>query len=192
MEDVRLEKAVRHGNDSFPEPLGGEFAFAGRSNVGKSSLLNALVGRRVAFVSKNPGKTRTINFYLVNHKFYLVDLPGYGYARVSKSEREEWRRAVERYFRERSWNLRILFALIDARHELMEPDRLLLEWLDVVGVEPVVLLTKVDKLGSVERRERIGYFQKLLPSLGVRSVIPCSSVTRENIDKVWELIVDKL
>lgn len=192
MEDVRLEKVIARPGDRFPEPKAGEFPFVGRSNVGKSSLLNALLKKEVAFVSKNPGKTRSINYYLINHKFYFVDLPGYGYAKVSKKERLEWRKIIERYFRERDWNIKAVFSLIDSRHEMMDSDAQLLNWLQSLNVQPVVVLTKIDKLNSTERSRQLSYFERTLPQFGVETWIPCSSITGENIDKIWALISEKL
>ncbi|MEN3043555.1 MAG: ribosome biogenesis GTP-binding protein YihA/YsxC [Fervidobacterium sp.] len=192
IENIVLEKVVAKTNDKFPPPLKGEFAFVGRSNVGKSSLLNALVGKKVAFVSKNPGKTRTLNYFLINNSFYFVDLPGYGYARTSKADREAWRKIIERYFNERSWNMKSLFTLIDSRHEIMELDEQLLEWLQIVGLKPVVVLTKVDKLAFSEKTKQIEYFRKILPQYGVDVIIPCSSNTKEGLDKIWNVIVEKL
>ncbi|ODN30956.1 YihA family ribosome biogenesis GTP-binding protein [Fervidobacterium thailandense] len=192
VEDVRLEKVIARPGDRFPEPKAGEFPFVGRSNVGKSSLLNALLGKKVAFVSKNPGKTRSINYYLINHKFYFVDLPGYGYAKVSKKEREEWRKIIERYFHERDWNIKTVFSLIDSRHELMDSDTQLLGWLQSLGIQPTVVLTKVDKLSSTERNRQLSYFERVLPEFGVEHWIPCSSVTGENLEKIWTVIVEKL
>lgn len=192
IEKVELEKVIARTDDKFPPPLKGEFAFVGRSNVGKSSLLNALVGKKVAFVSKNPGKTRTINYFLVNNDFYFVDLPGYGYARTSKADRESWRKVIERYFNERSWNMKVLFSLIDSRHELMESDEQLLEWAQMIGIKPVVILTKIDKLTSSEKNKQIKYFEEILPPYGVEIILPCSSQTKEGLDKVWNVIIERL
>lgn len=192
VKSVELAKVIAKPNDKFPDPLRGEFAFVGRSNVGKSSLLNALIGKKVAFVSKNPGKTRTINYYLINSKFYLVDLPGYGYARASKKDREEWRKVIERYFSERSWNMKTLFALIDSRHELMESDAQLLEWLEVLGISPVVVLTKIDKLSSSELNKQLKYFEQVLSNYKIREIIPCSSLKKEGLDKIWNVIIEEI
>uniref|UniRef100_A0A7C5Y363 Probable GTP-binding protein EngB n=1 Tax=Fervidobacterium nodosum TaxID=2424 RepID=A0A7C5Y363_9BACT len=192
IEKVELEKVIARTDDKFPPPLKGEFAFVGRSNVGKSSLLNALVGKKVAFVSKNPGKTRTINYFLVNNDFYFVDLPGYGYARTSKADREAWRKVIERYFNERSWNMKVLFSLIDSRHELMESDEQLLEWAQMIGIKPVVILTKIDKLTSSEKVKQIKYFEETLSQYGIEKILPCSSHTKEGLDKVWNVIIEEL
>ncbi|MGC8954492.1 MAG: ribosome biogenesis GTP-binding protein YihA/YsxC [Fervidobacterium sp.] len=192
VEKVELVKVIAKLDDKFPPPLGGEYTFVGRSNVGKSSLLNALVGRMVAFVSKNPGKTRTINYFLVNNNFYLVDLPGYGYARTSKKDREEWKKIIDRYFRERSWNMKVMFSLIDSRHELVESDAQLLDWIQIIGVKPVVILTKIDKLSISEREKQLRYFENILLDYGIDRIIPCSSLTKEGLDKVWNVILEAL
>lgn len=138
----------------FPNTPFPEIAFAGRSNVGKSSLLNKLIRRRnLAHTSSTPGKTRQINFYRIDEKFQLVDLPGYGYAKVSKTEREAWRRLIEDYLLERD-QLRLVVSLIDIRHEPTALDRDLLAWLESIGRRYAVVLTKADKVkkGMVEQR----------------------------------------
>jgi GTP-binding protein len=138
-----------------PEPDLPEIAFAGRSNVGKSSLLNALVRRKAfARVSKTPGRTREINFFRVNNQFMLVDLPGYGYARISKERKAEWRPLIEGYLR-RSEKLRGVVLLLDIRHKPTADDRLMLDFLADVGVPTMIALTKVDKLGPVARQQRV-------------------------------------
>lgn len=192
IEKAELVKVIAKKDDKFPPPLKGEFAFVGRSNVGKSSLLNALIGKKIAFVSKNPGKTRTINYYEINNILYLVDLPGYGYARISKADREAWREITDRYFAERSWNMRALFALIDSRHELMDSDIQFLEWAQVLGLKPTVILTKIDKLSPSDRNSRLVYFENELRFYKVDKIIPCSSHTKEGIDKVWNVIIEKV
>ncbi len=139
----------------FPETSYPEIAFAGRSNVGKSSLLNKLLRRKnLAKTSSTPGKTRQINFFRVDDRFQLVDLPGYGYAKVSKTEREAWRELIEIYLLERP-QLRLVISLIDARHEPTNLDRDLLEWLESIEQPYAVVLTKGDKIKSrlLARRE---------------------------------------
>lgn len=131
----------------FPTDGRPELALVGRSNVGKSSLINALVGRRnLARTSSTPGKTRTINFYLINQAFYLVDLPGYGFARVSQAERELWRHRIQDYLEKRSQLVGVI-QLIDFRHPPEESDRTMAEWLASRGLPWVVVATKVDKVG---------------------------------------------
>jgi len=166
-----------------------EVAFSGRSNVGKSSLLNALVRRKaLARVSKTPGKTREINFFRVNHQFVLADLPGYGFARVAKTTREVWRPLIEGYLRI-SAPLRGVVQLIDSRHPPTPDDLLMLEFLAEIGAPTVVVLTKIDKLRTTELKQRI---ISLTSALGLEEaqVIPFSTVTRVGRDELAEAVVE--
>ena len=166
-----------------PEAKWPEVAFAGRSNVGKSSLLNTLVRRkRFARVSNTPGRTREVNFFLVNDRFVLVDLPGYGYARISKERRAEWKPLIEGYLRSSS-ELRGIVQLLDVRHEPTADDQQMLEFLASLGVPTLFALTKVDKLTASQRKTRIG---ALVDDLGVAEdqVIPFSAVTGEGRDEL--------
>ena len=165
-----------------------EIAFAGRSNVGKSSLLNQLVRRkRVARVSNTPGRTREINFFRVNDRFMLVDLPGYGYARVSKERRAEWKPLIEGYVRT-SVDLRGIVQLLDARHEMSADDQQMVDFLAAVGVPTLFAVTKVDKLTRSRREARIA---DLTRELGAEpeQVIPFSAVTGEGRDELAEAVV---
>jgi GTP-binding protein len=166
-----------------PESVLPEVAFAGRSNVGKSSLLNCLVHRKkFARVSNTPGRTREINFFMVNDAFVFVDLPGYGYARVSKERRAEWRPLIESYLR-RSPQLRGIVQLLDVRHDPTNDDRLMLDFLSEIGVPTIVVLTKVDKLTPTERRRQLA---ELPLRLGVdaEQVIAFSASTGEGRDEL--------
>ncbi len=163
-----------------PEPQLPEIAFAGRSNVGKSSLLNALVRRKAfARVSRTPGRTREINFFRVNDVFMLVDLPGYGYAKISKDRKAAWRPLIEGYMRFSPY-LRGVVQLLDIRHDPTADDRVMLEFLADLGVPTLIALTKVDKLGKVARAKRI---TELCAAYGVDEdqVIPFSA--HENIGR---------
>lgn len=125
-----------------------EIAFVGRSNVGKSSIINALTNRRhLAKTSQTPGKTRLINFFLINNDFYLVDLPGYGYAKVSKKEQESWGKTIERYIIDRE-QLKRVVLLVDARHKPTGDDKIMLEWIKHYGYDVVIVATKSDKLSN--------------------------------------------
>jgi GTP-binding protein len=171
-----------------PETTLPEIAFSGRSNVGKSSLLNTLVRRRTfARVSATPGKTREINFFEVNRRFLLVDLPGYGYARVSKERRAEWRPLIESYLRGTP-QLRGVVQLLDARHDPTRDDLQMLDFLADVGVPTVVAVTKIDKLGRAEGVARVGAIARLV-GLDDEQMIPFSSVTGEGRDELAEAIV---
>ncbi|HTJ23955.1 MAG TPA: ribosome biogenesis GTP-binding protein YihA/YsxC [Gemmatimonadaceae bacterium] len=170
-----------------PETALPEIAFAGRSNVGKSSLLNRLVHRKkFARVSNTPGRTREINFFKVNDTFVLADLPGYGYARVSKERRAEWKPLIESYLRS-SRNLRGIVQLIDVRHDPTDDDHRMLEFLSDVGVPTIVVLTKIDKLTAVQRARRA---TELAGQLGLDDdqLIPFSAVTGEGRNELAEAI----
>ncbi len=172
-----------------PEPAGPEVAFSGRSNVGKSSLLNALVRRKkFARVSNTPGRTREINFFDVNHQFVLVDLPGYGYARISRERRAEWKPLIEGYLR-RSPELRGIVQLLDSRHEPSTDDLEMFEFLAELGVPTIVVATKVDKLRPREVKARVA---ALAERVGVSEdqVIPFSAMTGAGRDELAAAIVD--
>jgi GTP-binding protein len=170
-----------------PEATLPEVAFAGRSNVGKSSLLNRLVHRKkLARVSNTPGRTREVNFFKVNDRFVFVDLPGYGYARVSKERRAEWRPLIEGYLRT-STELRGIVELLDARHDPTADDLTMLDFLGEIGVPTIVVLTKMDKLAPRERKVR-GAERAAQLGLDLDQVIPFSAVTGEGRDPLAEAI----
>ncbi len=129
----------------FPPPDRPEVVFVGRSNVGKSSLINMITGKNIARVSKEPGRTRMINYFLLEDKVYLVDVPGYGFAKVPKEEQERWRTMMERYFRERKENIKMVFLLIDSVVGVQRLDEGMIEWLQYVGIPFTVVLTKTDR-----------------------------------------------
>jgi GTP-binding protein len=177
--------AEKHGwRPDSPLP---EVAFAGRSNVGKSSLLNSLVRRKsFARVSRTPGRTREINFFRINNGFVLVDLPGYGYARVSKEKKSEWRPMIESYLR-RTTQLRGIVLLLDIRREPSEDDRAMLDFLAEVEVPTIVALTKTDKLSKAAARERAGEIARAL-ALETEQIIPFSAQTGEGRVELLEAI----
>lgn len=148
-----------------PTPHFPEIAFAGRSNVGKSSLINKLVSKNnLARISKSPGKTRTINYYLINQNFYMVDLPGYGFARVSKAERESWRRVIEKYILNNK-KLKSLYILIDSKVGLQKNDRQLLEWIVHHKIPFRIILTKSDKISRNLQNVRIKELHNLIDGI---------------------------
>ncbi len=165
-----------------------EVAFSGRSNVGKSSLINRLVKRRaLARVSQRPGKTSEINFFRINDQFVLVDLPGYGFARVSKELRARWKRLIEGYFRE-SAALRGVVQLVDARHAPSPDDLQMLDYLAAVETPTLIVATKIDKLRRAERRERVPQLAREL-DVPEEQVIPFSAETGEGRDELAEALV---
>ena len=172
----------------IPENRHMEIAFAGKSNVGKSSLINALVNRKsLARTSGQPGKTQTINFYNVNHTMYLVDLPGYGFAKVPPREKEKWGRMVENYLHSSS-QLQAVFLLVDIRHEPNANDRNMYEWMTYQGYSPVVIATKLDKIKRSQLQKQI---KLIRTALGVKAgipVIPFSAQTKQGRDEIWEWI----
>ncbi|MCI9531474.1 MAG: YihA family ribosome biogenesis GTP-binding protein [Lachnospiraceae bacterium] len=168
-----------------------EIAFAGKSNVGKSSLINGLMNRKsLARTSSQPGKTQTINYYNINDTLYLVDLPGYGYAKVSVKEKEKWGKMVERYLRT-SQQLMAVFLLIDIRHEPSANDKQMYEWIICQGYEPIIIATKLDKL----KRSQVQKHMKMLADgLGVKPgtpILPYSALTKQGREEIWGL-VDRL
>lgn len=180
--------AVAVNPAQYPEENMPEIAFAGRSNVGKSSLLNLLTGRKkLARVSGAPGKTRTINFYNADDKFRIVDLPGYGYARVSKSISQDWGKMVESYLETRK-NLLKVVQLVDIRHEPTGDDRQMYEYLKYHGLDGIVVATKADKLSANERRKSISRIRKVLDLNADDVVIPVSALKRSGQDLLLEEI----
>ena len=172
----------------LPENRDPEFAFAGKSNVGKSSLINALMNRKsLARTSSQPGKTQTINFYHINDQLYFVDLPGYGYTKTAVVVKEKWGTMVERYLHKSSV-LKCVFLLIDIRHEPSENDKTMYEWIIYNGFHPVVIATKMDKL----KRSQVEKQVKLLRTgLGMEKediLIPFSAETKQGREEIWELI----
>ena len=172
----------------LPENDRPEIAFAGKSNVGKSSLINALMNRKsYARISATPGKTQTINFYNINGELYLVDLPGYGYAKVSEKERAQWGRLIEGYLHGSS-QLRAVFLLIDIRHEPSANDKMMYRWVTEQGYEPVIIATKLDKIKRSQIQKHIKILKEGLNVVPGTKVIPFSSVTKQGRDDIWELI----
>jgi GTP-binding protein len=173
----------------LPDTALPEAAFAGRSNVGKSSLINMLLGRKnLARTSGKPGKTQQLNFYLINGAFHLVDLPGYGYARVSRTEREAWTRLIGRYLETRE-QLRALVHLVDSRHEPTELDLLVMDFMRGRPLPYLIALTKTDKLSGNGRTRAIQYVRRPLEERGMDvPVVPTSAENARGRDEMWEWI----
>lgn len=163
-----------------------EFAFAGKSNVGKSSLINALMNRKsYARISAQPGKTQTINFYNINEEFYYVDLPGYGYARVSEEIKEKWGKMIERYLH-RSKQLRVVFLLIDIRHDPSANDKQMYDWIVHQGFEPVIIATKLDKIKRSQVQKQL---KAIRTSLNTKAtIIPFSAETKQGREEIWDFL----
>ncbi|RHR31991.1 YihA family ribosome biogenesis GTP-binding protein [Clostridium sp. AF19-22AC] len=165
-----------------------EIAFAGKSNVGKSSLINALMNRKsYARISQTPGKTQTINFYNINEEMYLVDLPGYGYAKVSEKEKAQWGKLIERYLHGSS-QLRAVFLLIDIRHEPSSNDKMMYRWIVEQGFAPVIIATKLDKLKRSQIQKHVKMVRAGLDLVPGTKIIPFSSVTKQGRDEIWEFV----
>ena len=165
-----------------------EVAFAGKSNVGKSSLINSLVNRKaLARTSSQPGKTQTINFYNVNETMYLVDLPGYGYAKVPQSEKEKWGKLIERYLHG-SQQLRAVFLLIDIRHEPGANDKIMYELIFHNGYEPIIIATKLDKIKRSQIQKQVKLIREGLKVRPGTQIIPFSSETKQGVAEVWNLM----
>ena len=165
-----------------------EVAFAGKSNVGKSSLINALLNRKaLARTSGQPGKTQTINFYNVNKELYIVDLPGYGYAKVSKEVSAKWGPMIENYLHS-SMQLRMVFLLIDIRHKPTANDVLMYRWILSNGFSPAIIATKMDKLKKHQVKKQLDLITDTLKVIEGVPVIPFSAVTKQGREEIWELI----
>ena len=173
---------------TLPENLLPEFAFAGKSNVGKSSLINGLLNRRaLARTSSQPGKTQTINFYNVNDDLYFVDLPGYGYAKVSVEVKAKWGKMIERYLK-KSKMLKCIFLLIDIRHDPSANDKLMYDWIVSNGYKPVIIATKLDKLKRSQVQKHVKQIRVGLDVTEGTPIIPFSAVSKQGRDEIWDLI----
>ena len=173
---------------AIPDTQYPEVAFAGKSNVGKSSLINSLMNRKsYARTSSQPGKTQTINFYNINDCMYLVDLPGYGYANASPAVKAKWGKMIEKYLR-KSANLKQVFLLVDIRHDPSENDKMMYDWIVDNGFRPDIIATKLDKL---KRSQVAKHVKAVRMGLGLREDdihIPFSSETKQGLDELWETV----
>lgn len=173
---------------TFPENDKIEIAFAGKSNVGKSSLINALVNRKaLARTSAQPGKTQTINFYNVNKEVYFVDLPGYGYAKVSEEVKAKWGKLIERYLNQ-SEMLKAVFLLVDIRHEPSANDKNMYEWIVYQGYDPIIIATKLDKINRSQIQKHVKMIKTGLNVKPGTVVIPFSATSKQGREEIWDLI----
>lgn len=165
-----------------------EVAFAGKSNVGKSSLINGLMNRKaLARTSAQPGKTQTINFYKINDEMFLVDLPGYGYAKITPAEKEKWGKMIERYLHT-SKDLKAVFLLIDIRHKPSANDCQMYEWILHNGYEPIIIATKLDKIKRSQVQKQLKILKDGLKLVPGTQLIPFSAETKQGRDEIWNLI----
>lgn len=188
---AQLEK-IAVNKKQYPSPHLPEIAFAGRSNVGKSSFINSMVNRKdLARISGKPGKTRTINFYNINDQFRFVDLPGYGYAKVSKAEKEKWGHIIEEYLSSRE-NLIEVILLVDIRHEPTELDLMMYNWIKFFGYSGLVIAIKADKIPKGKYQSHINMIKNKLNIEDLELIIPYSSTKNINKDLIWEILEDRL
>lgn len=165
-----------------------EVAFAGKSNVGKSSMINTLLNRKsLARTSAQPGKTQTINFYNINDAMYMVDLPGYGYAKTSASEKEKWGKMIENYLHT-SKKLQAVFLLIDIRHDPSANDKMMYDWMVYQGFAPIIIATKLDKIKRSQIQKNVKAIREGLKVKPGTIIIPFSSETKQGRDELWEVI----
>lgn len=187
IKNVNLE-TVCGITSKLPENRLPEIAFAGKSNVGKSSLINALMNRKsYARTSSQPGKTQTINFYRINDDLYFVDLPGYGYAKVSEEVRAKWGKMIERYLHT-SNQLRLVFLLIDIRHEPSKNDCIMYHWIVENGFQPIIIATKLDKINRSQVDKQLKLIRTTLKVVPDTPMIPFSSVTKQGREEIWDMI----
>ncbi len=172
----------------LPENTKPEIAFAGKSNVGKSSLINGLLNRKsFARTSAQPGKTQTINFYNINDFMYCVDLPGYGYAKVSRDVQEKWGKMIENYLH-KSQMLKAVFLLIDIRHEPSANDKNMYQWILHYGYKPIIIATKLDKIKRSQLQKQIKLIKQGLEAEKDTIIIPFSAETKQGREEIWQLI----
>lgn len=172
----------------IPDNPFNEVAFAGKSNVGKSSMINALLNRKsLARTSAQPGKTQTINFYNINDAFYLVDLPGYGYAKANEAVKAQWGKMIERYLRS-SKKLKAVFLLIDIRHEPSANDKQMYQWILYQGYHPIIIATKMDKLNRSQIPKAVKTVKQGLEAEKDAVVIPFSAQTKQGREEIYDLI----
>ncbi len=184
--------AVAVKKEQYPEMELPEIAFVGKSNVGKSSLINCMVNRKaLARTSSSPGKTRTINFYNVENMVNFVDLPGYGYARASKSEIEKWGKMIEDYLLKRK-QLKSIIMLVDIRHEPSKNDKMMYDWLKHYGYQIIIVATKSDKLKRSQLNKHISLISKYLQIEKGEILVPFSSETKDGRENLWEIIIQSI
>ena len=187
IKNVNLE-SVCGVTSKVPDTAYAEVAFAGKSNVGKSSLINALMNRKaLARTSAQPGKTQTINFYNINDAMYLVDLPGYGYAKASEEVKAKWGKMIENYLHT-SKQLKAVFLLIDIRHDPSANDRMMYEWMVYQGFAPIIIATKLDKIKRSQIQKNVKAIREGLNVQPGTTIIPFSAETKQGRDEIWKLI----
>ena len=187
IKNVNLE-IVCGVTSKVPDTAYAEVAFAGKSNVGKSSLINALMTRKaLARTSAQPGKTQTINFYNIHDAMYLVDLPGYGYAKASEEVKAKWGKMIENYLHT-SKQLKAVFLLIDIRHDPSANDRMMYEWMVYQGFAPIIIATKLDKIKRSQIQKNVKAIREGLNVQPGTTIIPFSAETKQGRDEIWKLI----
>ena len=187
IKQVNLE-TVCGVTSKIPENQMPEIAFAGKSNVGKSSLINAIMNRKsLARTSSQPGKTQTVNFYNVNDTFYLVDLPGYGYARANEAVKAQWGKMIEKYLHT-SKQLKAVFLLIDIRHDPSANDREMYQWMLHYGYHPIIIATKLDKINRSQIQKQIKAIRTGLEAEKGTIIIPFSASTKQGREEIYDLL----
>lgn len=183
---VELVKTITDVED-MPKDRLPQIAIAGRSNVGKSSFVNTIAGRKIAKISSTPGKTRTINFYRINNSIYLVDLPGYGYAKVSRAEKDKWAAAIDSYLRKAD-NLKGVLLLVDIRHRPTKDDIMMCEWIFSMGFVPWIVATKSDKLKKTEISRNLKLISQTL-NVDINNIVPFSSLNGQGKNEIMERVL---
>lgn len=187
IKNVNLER-VCGITSTLPDNTLPEIAFAGKSNVGKSSLINGLMNRKsLARTSSQPGKTQTINYYNINDAMYFVDLPGYGYATANEQVKAQWGKLIEDYLHQ-SKQIKAVFLLIDIRHAPSENDRIMYDWILDRGYKPVIIATKLDKIKRSQIQKQIKLITDTLDVVDDTTVIPYSALTKQGRDEIYDLL----